>query len=113
MYHLNITDAAAGRIADICKENGKNAADGTTRLRIAVQGGGCSGFQYTFLMDEEQLSDDHVFSHNDAHVILDESSLSLLSGSTLDYQDDLAASMFVLKNPKATGGCGCGNSFSI
>lgn len=111
MFHFSISDAAARRIADICTENGTSPH--TMRLRIAVQGGGCSGFQYTFLMDDAQQSDDHIFSHHGAHVIVDESSLSLLSGSTLDYQDDLAASMFVLKNPNARSGCGCGNSFSL
>lgn len=111
MFQFSISDAAAKRIADICEENGANVNG--TRLRIAVQGGGCSGFQYTFVMDDARHSDDYVFTHNNAHVILDEASLSLLSGSILDYQDDLAASMFVIKNPNASGGCGCGNSFSI
>ncbi len=105
---LTLTQAAAARISAINAEN-KNQK----RLRIAVQGGGCSGFQYTFLMDDAVLMDDHIFSHQDAEIIIDEMSLSLLGGSTLDYQDDLAASMFTITNPNAKTGCGCGNSFSI
>ena len=123
-----VTEAAAARIAAI-RENT------STRLRIAVQGGGCAGFSYTFLMDDAVQGDDHIFDAIDVQqdastttgiqkyqperkalsgqAIIDAMSLDLLRGSTLDFQDDLAASMFVLKNPTATSGCGCGNSFSI
>lgn len=105
---FNITDTAATRISSINRENKLSQM-----LRIAVQGGGCSGFQYTFIMDDAQNPDDHVFVNAEATVIIDEVSLELLNGSTLDYQDDLSSSMFVIKNPSAKSGCGCGNSFSI
>lgn len=105
---LTLTDAAAMRILSINAENGA-----TQMLRIAVQGGGCSGFQYTFLMDDQVLSDDKTFERNGAVIIIDETSLDLLNGAIIDFQDDLSASMFVIKNPNATSGCGCGNSFSI
>lgn len=141
-----VTKAARARIEEI-----RESAE--TRLRIAVQGGGCAGFSYTFLLDEALNTDDCMFgaSENSAKnlsgnlnntlknleenadipsteenphivsasntaegiVVIDETSLDLLRGSTLDFQDDLAASMFVIKNPSATAGCGCGNSFSI
>lgn len=112
MQILTITEAAAQRIQTICKESDAKEID-SLKLRIAVQGGGCSGFQYTFVMDTHCQDDDFVFSHKGAHVVIDSSSLSLLEGSILDYQDDLAASMFVIKNPNAVSGCGCGHSFSI
>lgn len=105
---FTLTKEAAQRIKDVNNHNQTQQ-----RLRIAVQGGGCSGFQYTFLMDGEVLSDDKIFSKEGAEVVIDETSLSLLEGGCLDYQDDLAASLFVITNPKAKSGCGCGNSFSI
>lgn len=105
---LTLTDAAAKRIRAIHEENGT-----TQMLRIAVQGGGCSGFQYTFLMDDQMLLDDKTFSRDGAVIVIDETSLELLNGAAIDFQDDLTASMFVIKNPNATSGCGCGNSFSI
>ena len=113
MDNFQMTAAASCRIATINQQNQEQKA-----LRIAVQGGGCAGFQYTFLMDATVLVDDHVFESNAdnglmARVVIDEVSLSFLKGCILDYQDDLAASMFVIKNPQATGGCGCGNSFSL
>jgi iron-sulfur cluster assembly accessory protein len=105
---FSMTAAAAMRICAINQENGADQG-----LRIAVQGGGCAGFQYTFLMDNLINPDDHVFEHGGAKVILDEMSLSLLNGSCLEFQEDLSSSMFVIKNPLAVLGCGCGNSFSI
>lgn len=105
---ITVTDSAGQRIAAINAEN-----KASQMLRIAVQGGGCSGFQYTFLMDDVVNSDDQVFENAGSKVVVDEVSLELIHGSILDYQDDLAASMFVIKNPVAKSGCGCGNSFSI
>lgn len=113
MDNFQITKAAVSRIAAINQKNNEHKA-----LRIAVQGGGCAGFQYTFLMDAEVLVDDQTFESTTddgvmARVVIDEVSLSFLKGCVLDYQDDLAASMFIIKNPHATSGCGCGNSFSL
>lgn len=106
---LTISDHAAKRIIDLLAKE----SNADQRLRISVSGGGCSGFQYHFLFDEEKLPDDHVFEHQGAQVIIDEISLNLLKGSLLDYVEDLASASFVLKNPNAASSCGCGNSFSL
>jgi iron-sulfur cluster insertion protein len=106
---LNITDAAAVRILKLREiENDQDLA-----LRIQVLGGGCSGFQYTFSLEKVTNADDIVFHKNDATVVIDDASLTIIQGSQLDYVDELAASMFVIKNPNASSKCGCGNSFSI
>lgn len=109
-HQFSVTDAAAIRILSLLSKEGK---DGAFRLRISVSGGGCSGFQYHFVLDDQQQSDDLIFPHKGAEVIVDEVSLGLLEGSMLDYVDDMVASTFVLKNPNATASCGCGNSFSL
>jgi iron-sulfur cluster insertion protein len=83
------------------------------KLRVAVEGGGCSGFQYKFSFDRDVQSDDLVFGENGAQVLIDETSLALIAGTTLDYAEDLGSAGFVFKNPNATAKCGCGNSFSI
>lgn len=90
----------------------ENEAEGS-RLRISVQGGGCSGFQYNFLIDDKMTPDDQIFTHNEVEVVMDFISLGLLNGSQLDYIEDLTGAKFVIKNPNAASACGCGNSFSI
>jgi iron-sulfur cluster insertion protein len=85
-------------------------ADAALRLRVAVEGGGCSGFQYKFSFDHEITADDHVF--NDV-VVTDSVSLPLLEGAEIDFVSTLAGDEFVVKNPNAVSGCGCGVSFSI
>jgi iron-sulfur cluster insertion protein len=87
-------------------------ADGS-RLRISVQGGGCSGFLYNFLIDDKMTTDDQIFTQNGVEVVMDFISLGLLNGSQLDYVEDLTGAKFVIKNPNAASACGCGNSFSI
>jgi iron-sulfur cluster insertion protein len=109
-HQFSVTDNAAKRILALLSEKAKQD---NLRLRISVSGGGCSGFQYHFVLDDQQQSDDLIFAHNGAEVIVDEVSLGLLEGSMLDYVEDMVASSFVLKNPNATASCGCGNSFSI
>lgn len=84
-----------------------------SRLRISIQGGGCSGFLYNFLIDDQTTADDQIFTQNGVDVIMDFISLGLLNGSELDYVEDLSGSKFVIKNPNAASACGCGNSFSI
>lgn len=84
-----------------------------SRLRISVQGGGCSGFQYSFLVDTQLTDDDKIFTQDNIEVVLDFISLDLLNGSCLDYVEDLTGAKFVIKNPNAASACGCGNSFSI
>lgn len=109
-YNFTITENAAKRICYILS---KEKEGDTLRLRISVSGGGCSGFQYHFIFDDAQTADDLVFEQSGASVIIDTLSLGLLNGSTLDYTVDLTASLFVIKNPNASSGCGCGNSFSV
>ncbi len=85
-----------------------------SKFRIAVDGGGCSGFQYRFAVDaQEPTPEDRVFQKDDAVVVIDEVSLQLLGGSQIDYVESLAGAAFEIKNPNSTSSCGCGNSFSI
>ena len=107
---ITITDNAAAQIAKLIALEGTS---GLLRLRISVSGGGCSGFQYHFTLDDAQTADDQIFLKDDIAVIIDEISLSLLSESVVDYVEDLTSAQFVIKNPNATASCGCGNSFSV
>lgn len=107
---FSLTDSAARRILTLL---GAEPYKEGLRLRISISGGGCSGFQYHFTLDDQKLNDDIVFTHNGAEVIVDETSLGLLEGSILDYVEDMVASTFTIKNPNAAAACGCGNSFSI
>lgn len=106
---LNITDSAAARIAKLCELEGKDGL----MLRITVNGGGCSGFQYAFDLDDKTGDDDRVFTHNGAGVVTDEVSIGFLNGATVDYKDELGAAYFAITNPNATSSCGCGSSFSV
>ncbi len=104
-----ISDSAAARIAHLVD----NEPEGS-RLRIRVDGGGCSGFQYHFDFDAEaNVGDDHVFEHQQAAVIIDEMSLEFLKGSMIDYVEELGASYFKISNPNSSASCGCGNSFAV
>ena len=104
-----ITDSAARRIAALkAQEEAENAF-----LRIAVSGGGCSGFQYGLTFDEETNPDDLVFEHGGVRVVVDEVSLDLLNGAEIDFVEDLMGASFQIRNPNAASSCGCGNSFSI
>ncbi len=107
---LTITDSAAARISTLIQTENSS---GILRLRIRVSGGGCSGFQYGFVLDDALLPDDLVFGKDDVSVIIDEISLGLLDGSQVDYVEDLSSASFVIKNPNAASSCGCGNSFSL
>ncbi len=109
-YNFKISDTAAERIKSLISSE---AQPGELKLRISISGGGCSGFQYHFTLDGQLMSDDVVFEHMGARVVVDETSLALLNGSIIDYVEDLAAAMFVIKNPNAASSCGCGNSFSV
>lgn len=108
---ITITDSAAQQVAHLVSLEGDTS--NPLFLRIAVSGGGCSGFQYHFTLDDAQTADDQVFSKNGISVVIDAVSLSLLSEAVIDYTQDLTSSQFVIKNPNATASCGCGNSFSI
>lgn len=106
---FTLTDAATRRIYTLASAEGR-----PVRFRITVKGGGCSGFQYEFTLDDSAPApDDNVIEKNGAEVVIDETSLAIIAGSTLDYTEDLAQAGFIVKNPNATAKCGCGNSFSV
>lgn len=103
---LNVTEQAISRV----KQMREKKANPNLNLRLTVEGGGCSGFQYIFTWDDKKNEDDRVFENA---VISDEISLPLLDGSTLDYVVNMMGEDFVVQNPNAKSGCGCGTSFSI
>jgi iron-sulfur cluster assembly accessory protein len=104
-----ITDAAARRIAKIL-----SAEPAGTALRVSVEGGGCSGFQYRYdLVREEPTEEDILLQRDGAKVLIDGVSLEYMSGSHIDFVDDLMGQSFQIKNPHATAACGCGTSFSV
>jgi iron-sulfur cluster assembly accessory protein len=82
-------------------------------LRVAVTGGGCSGFQYSFTLDDAQADDDMMIEREGATVLVDPMSLDFLKGAELDFVDDLIGAAFKVNNPNATSSCGCGTSFSV
>ena len=104
----SLSARAARRISAIL---GKEAAG--TMLRLAVTGGGCSGFQYNFAIDDAQMEDDLVIERDGAKVLIDPVSLDFLSGAEIDFTDDLIGQAFKVNNPNATASCGCGTSFSV
>jgi iron-sulfur cluster insertion protein len=104
-----VSESAARRIA-LLKQT-EAAPDAF--LRIAVSGGGCSGFQYGLSFDEQANPEDSVFERDGIAVVVDEVSLDLLNGAELDFVEDLMGASFQIKNPNAASSCGCGNSFSI
>lgn len=105
---ITLTERAAKRIAEIVS----GEADGVM-LRVAVNGGGCSGFQYGFTLDDTRLSDDLVIEKSGATVLIDPVSVGYLGGAEIDFSNDLIGSAFKINNPNATSGCGCGTSFAI
>jgi iron-sulfur cluster assembly accessory protein len=106
--NVTISERAARRIGEILRSEGDGAM-----LRISVEGGGCSGFQYKFDIARDRAGDDIVVSRNNAVVLVDPTSATFLSGSELDFVDDLIGASFRVNNPNATASCGCGTSFSI
>ena len=106
---INITEAALYKIKDIISEENNPSI----KLRTFVQGGGCSGMSYGFTLDEEQNEDDFVVDNTDGLIIIDSMSMQYLTGSTIDFKDDIMGSNFVVNNPQATTTCGCGSSFSV
>ncbi len=104
-----LTDRAARRIGRILEKQGPG-----TVLRIAVAGGGCSGFQYEYnLVKEVPAPDDLVLSKDNATVLIDPLSVEFMGGAEIDYVDDLIGQSFQIRNPNAVAGCGCGTSFSV
>jgi iron-sulfur cluster insertion protein len=107
--HVVLTERALRRIAILKEEE----QAGTAMLRIAVSGGGCSGFQYGFSFDNVRNDDDLVFERDGVGVVVDDVSLDLLNGAEIDFVEDLMGAAFQIRNPNAASSCGCGNSFSV
>jgi len=105
---VGLTASAARRIAEILK----NEPEGSV-LRVGVEGGGCSGFQYTYAITQDRSDDDLILEGGGATVVIDRLSLDFLRGSQIDFVDDLMGRMFKIHNPAATASCGCGSSFSV
>ena len=105
---LVFTDNAARKVRSLIEEEGNPAL----KLRVFVQGGGCSGFQYGFTFDEETGDDDTVMQKEGVTLLIDAMSYQYLVGAEIDYKEDLQGAQFVIKNPNATTTCGCGSSFS-
>ena len=102
-----VTDRAYARLKEICEATGEEKA-----LRVAVEGGGCSGFQYDIRLDDP-AADDLVLEKDGAKVLVDAVSLPFLQNAVIDFSEELIGARFVIENPNASSSCGCGTSFSI
>ena len=105
---ITVSERAARRIGEILKGEPTG-----TMLRVSVEGGGCSGFQYKFDMERAKTDDDLVISRDDAVVLIDPVSVNYMAGSEIDFVDDLIGASFKVKNPQAKASCGCGTSFAL
>jgi len=105
---VTITERAARRIGEILKSEPHGSM-----LRVSVEGGGCSGFQYKFVFERDQTADDLVLAQDGATVLIDPVSAQYMAGAEIDYVDDLIGASFKINNPVATASCGCGTSFSV
>jgi iron-sulfur cluster assembly accessory protein len=105
---ITVSERAARRIGEILKSEPAG-----TMLRVSVEGGGCSGFQYKFGMEQSQADDDLVIAREGATVLIDPMSVQYMAGSEIDFVEDLIGAAFKVKNPKATASCGCGTSFAL
>lgn len=106
---VSLSTSAAKRVAELkVQENMPNSF-----LRLAVSGGGCSGFQYGFSFDEAKNADDLIFERDGVALVIDEVSLELVKGAEIDFVEDMMGAAFQVRNPNAVSSCGCGNSFSI
>ncbi|MFP3889859.1 iron-sulfur cluster insertion protein ErpA [uncultured Ralstonia sp.] len=106
---LVFTDSAADKVKQLIEEEGNPEL----KLRVFVQGGGCSGFQYGFTFDEDTNEDDTTMSKNGVTLLIDSMSYQYLVGAEIDYKEDINGAQFVIKNPNASTTCGCGSSFSV
>ena len=106
--NVTVSERAARRIGEILK-----AEPVGSMLRVSVEGGGCSGFQYKFGIERAKTEDDLVIARGGATVLIDSMSVGYMAGSEIDFVDDLIGASFKVKNPKATAACGCGTSFSL
>ena len=108
-HFVTLTESAAMRV-DTLRQMEGNAK---LMLRLSVAGGGCSGFSYGFTLDDQVTAEDRTFEQHGVSVVVDETSLELLSGATIDFVEDLMGSSFTVSNPNASSTCGCGTSFSV
>ena len=106
--NVTVSERAVRRIGEILKGEAPGAM-----LRVSVEGGGCSGFQYKFDIDRAKAADDLVIARDGATVLIDAVSVGSMAGSEIDFVDDLIGASFKVHNPKATMSCGCGTSFSL
>jgi iron-sulfur cluster insertion protein len=106
---LNFTDAAAQKVGQLIEQEGNSSL----KLRVYVQGGGCSGFQYGFTFDEETQEGDTLIENGGVTLLVDPMSVQYLMGAEIDYREDLSGAQFIIRNPNATTTCGCGSSFSV
>lgn len=106
---LDFTSAAAAKVRELIAEEG----NGELKLRVYIQGGGCSGFQYGFEFDEAQAEDDIAIDTDGVRLIVDPLSLQYLGGAIVDYTESLQGAQFVIRNPNAKTTCGCGSSFTM
>jgi iron-sulfur cluster insertion protein len=109
MSSLNFTSQAAAKVADLIREEGNPEL----MLRVYIQGGGCSGFQYGFTFDEEVHEGDTEVVTDGVKLLVDPMSLQYLEGAEIDYTEGLQGAQFVIRNPNATTTCGCGSSFGV
>lgn len=105
---VTLSESAAARVAWIAARQGKPAI-----LRLSVEGGGCSGFQYRYGLADAVEADDIVTAQGDVRLVVDPVSLELIEGSQIDYVESLGGSAFQVTNPQAASGCGCGASFAV
>jgi len=108
MSTVTISETAANRIRQILADETAGSM-----LRISVMGGGCSGFQYSFAIDDQKMEDDLVFERDDVTILIDPMSIGYMAGAEIDWVDDLVGSSFRINNPNATAACGCGTSFAV
>jgi len=106
---LSFTDAAARKVGQLIEKEGNPEL----KLRVYIQGGGCSGFQYGFTFDEEIQEGDTQISNGGVVLLIDPLSVQYLTGAEIDYREDLSGAQFIIRNPNATTTCGCGSSFSV
>lgn len=106
---LVFTDAAAGKVGQLIEQEGNPEL----KLRVYIQGGGCSGFQYGFTFDEEVQDGDTSVINQGVTLLVDPMSVQYLTGAEIDYREDLSGAQFIIRNPNAQTTCGCGSSFSV
>ena len=106
---MNLQPAAIDKLKELVAEEGNPEL----KLRVFVQGGGCSGFQYGFTFDESQNEDDFDFNYDTVKVLVDAMSMQYLQGAEIDYKEDIMGASFVINNPQAVSTCGCGSSFAV